>query len=626
MKKILPIIIIGVLLLSGLGAVAESEIDLELSMKKEIVTFSNPQIVEKNDEILIQLENANSWLRSIGNPMLPTYIKTYIFPVGTLITDIEVSFSQPQQYLLDKKIITTPHAVSIKEGTTLTENKKSTSSTISTYPEQQFSYTIRSGIHNNERVIFLTIQCFPVHYLVSEDKIQYYTSAEISIHYEKNNHYTVIDDPYDMVIIAPEKFSTALQPLLDHKNDNGVKTFLKTAEDIYDEYTGIDKAEQIKYFIKDTIENNDITYVLLVGGKNGQLFSWKLPVRYSNLDDESDFETTFISDLYFADIYDGGGNFSSWDPNGNGVFAEWNDDEKEIIDLMPDVYLGRLPCRNTIEVNIMVNKIITYETTTYDSDWFNQMVVVGGDSAPGDAYYEGEEENKKAMEYLDEFQATKLWTSDESFTGVADVVNAISQGCGFLFFDGHGNPSTWSTHPPNDEETWITGLDNKDMPKLSNKDMLPVAVIGGCHNGQFDVSLSNIVKGIMEEGFEYFNLKFYYMEWVPECWAWRLARKIGGGSIATMAYTGLDWFATGDSDSDGIPDCTQYYSGFANTNFFKNYGVNNITILGQAHTQTLIDYINAFPPFDERLDCKTVQEFTLLGDPSLQIGGYENLR
>jgi len=26
---------------------------------------------------------------------------------------------------------------------------------------------------------------------------------------------------------------------------------------------------------------------------------------------------------------------------------------------------------------------------------------------------------------------------------------------------------------------------------------------------------------------------------------------------------------------------------------------------------------------DDRLDCKTVEEFVLLGDPSLQIGGYE---
>ncbi|MCK5458350.1 MAG: peptidase C25, partial [Thermoplasmatales archaeon] len=84
----------------------------------------------------------------------------------------------------------------------------------------------------------------------------------------------------------------------------------------------------------------------------------------------------------------------------------------------------------------------------------------------------------------------------------------------------------------------------------------------------------------------------------------------------------LDWFATGDSNGDDIPDCTQFYSGFANTHFFKNYGVNNITILGQTHSQTLIDYINEHPPMDEKLDYKTVQEFALLGDPSLQIGGY----
>ena len=55
---------------------------------------------------------------------------------------------------------------------------------------------------------------------------------------------------------------------------------------------------------------------------------------------------------------------------------------------------------------------------------------------------------------------------------------------------------------------------------------------------------------------------------------------------------------------------------------FDVYGVNNMSCLGEAHTQTLIDYIAAFPPMDEKLDCKTVQEFVLLGDPSLMIGGY----
>ena len=47
-----------------------------------------------------------------------------------------------------------------------------------------------------------------------------------------------------------------------------------------------------------------------------------------------------------------------------------------------------------------------------------------------------------------------------------------------------------------------------------------------------------------------------------------------------------------------------------------------MTILGDAYAQALIDYLNFYPPMMEKLDCKTVQEFVLLGDPSLQIGGY----
>lgn len=43
---------------------------------------------------------------------------------------------------------------------------------------------------------------------------------------------------YDLVIIAPDMFSDALQPFIDHKNSFGVQTFLKTTEDIYDDFTG----------------------------------------------------------------------------------------------------------------------------------------------------------------------------------------------------------------------------------------------------------------------------------------------------------------------------------------------------------------------------------------------------
>jgi hypothetical protein len=180
---------------------------------------------------------------------------------------------------------------------------------------------------------------------------------------------------------------------------------------------------------------------------------------------------------------------------------------------------------------------------------------------------------------------------------------------------------TWGTHPPKNN-SWVTGLQVKQMPQLTNHEKLPICVCGGCHNAQFNTTLLRILKGFLQEGFSYFRSTIYRGEYVPECWAWKLISVKKGGSIATMAYAGLDWFAEGDYNNDSTPDCVQFFSGFMNTNFFKNYGVNNITVLGQTHTQTLTDYLNAFDPWAERLDCKTVQEFTLLGDPSLQIGGY----
>jgi len=620
MKKIIPIVIIGVLLISGLGAVAFPETEQKKLEKEETIIFSELQIVEENDNIIVNIENANSNLRKIGYPLLPAHVRTYIFPFGTKIMDVDVTFSESKEYKLDKKIASTPEPISFVGGKQISAKTDEMKDEIEIYPESQFSYTIKAGIINNENSFLLSVRCFPVRYKPSEMTILYSDKVDINILYETPKKPLLVSDEYNLVIIAPEKFSSQLQPLVDHKIDVGVQTLLKPVEEIYDEYDGVDKQEQIKYFIKDAKETMGIDYVLLVGGMVGQRFKWYVPVRYSHVDDGH--EGSFISDLYYADIYDGEGNFSDWDSNGNGIFSEWVGANKDIIDLVPDVYLGRLPCRNTQEVKIMVDKIITYETTAYGEEWFDRMVVVGGDSAPGDQYYEGEEENQYALDYMSDFEGIKLWTSDGSFTGVSDVVSAISGGCGFLFFDGHGNPSTWSNHPPNDPDTWITGLSTIDMPKLRNGDQLPVTVIGGCHNGQFNVTLLNILIGVMEEGMDFFSMTFYYKEWVPECWAWRITRKLNGGSIAIMAYTGLDWFATGDSNGDDIPDCTQFYSGFANTHFFKNYGVNDLTILGQAHSQTLIDYINEHPPMDERLDCKTVQEFTLLGDPSLQIGGY----
>ncbi|MBC7081296.1 MAG: peptidase C25, partial [Thermoplasmatales archaeon] len=432
---------------------------------------------------------------------------------------------------------------------------------------------------------------------------------------------------YDFLIISPDAWVSELSLLKEHKESKGIRTIVVGLNEVYAHPSarkGRDDAEKVKYFIKNAIEEWGIKYVMLVGGRQGGIFNerWLMPVRYTNLDDRSGWETGYLSDLYFADIYkyeNGSIAFEDWDSNGNGIYAEWKGMKKDKLDLVPDVYVGRLACKNKMELRDVINKIIEYENNAKGKDWFNKMIVVGGDSwpNPSDPYYEGEEENKAALAYMKDFEAIKLWTSLGTLTGPQDVINAINGGAGFLFFDGHGNPMNWATHPPHSEE-WIDGLGLRDMNKLENKGMYPVCVVGGCHNSQFNVSIVNL--------FKIWNIKEWYSyiykgETAYECWGWKIVRIKDGGAIASLGYTGLDYFAIGNEDGDDLPDCIQYYSGFLNVNFFKEYASGE-DIIGVIHANTLISYINTHNVMKDEFHCKTVQEWVLLGDPTLKIGGY----
>ena len=423
---------------------------------------------------------------------------------------------------------------------------------------------------------------------------------------------------YDMIILTPKYFSDDLQLLTEYKERYGIATKLVTLNDIYDgtyfEVQGRDKQEKIKFFIKSAIEEWDIQYVLLVGGKKGQLNSWHLPVRYICIDDS--YDSCHISDLYYADIYDSDGNFSSWDSDGDGLYGEWyygEVAEDNGIDLYPDVYVGRLACRNRLEVMTMVRKIITYETMTYAKEWFKTIVVAAGDTLlecenANWTGYEGEETTQRVLENMSGFKHVALWTSDGTLTGPWDVIHAVNNGCGFLYFEGHAMPYGWFTHPPNNR-TVIHGISTISMMFLRNKDMYPVCIAGGCHSLQFDVNIRTLLEK------PWFQVIF-------ECWGWKLTRKIGGGSIATIGNTGVGYLSEDKQSLDGAGD-------YLRPRFFYEYNVNGVDILGETWGKAITNYLNNYPinwstpgGWDCTIDAKTVQQWVLLGDPSLKIGGY----
>ena len=425
---------------------------------------------------------------------------------------------------------------------------------------------------------------------------------------EKNNLYTKDLENFDMIIIAPSYYNSTLEDFVEHKNNHNIITKFASLEDIYAgtyfSVQGRNDQEKIKYFIKNAIENWEITYVLFVGSSD------QIPIRLCfNFDNYSKYpEYSFISELYYADIYDAEHNFSTWDSDEDGVFGEWVGDvaEDKPIDLKPDVCLGRLACENKQEALAMAKKIINYEKNQADSSWFKKMIVVGGDTYAQFEGYEGEIYNQMALDAMAGFEPVKLWSSTKTLTKYGkSIVKAINNGAGFIYFSGHGNKRLWQTNYPNG--SWVGRFAPINMLFLFNKNKLPVCVVEGCHNSEF---ITN-----SDSRFSPLSIQTK----IQGCWSWVLTIKKTGGSIATIGPTGLCWYGA------------EYAGGGTNwlsVQFFKEYS-NDTEILGELWKNAITLFLNNYVINWETpaggassLNAKTVQEWVLLGDPSLKIGGY----
>jgi len=594
LKKILPFLVVGIFVLSGLGAVAVNDFENEKNICEKI-SFSKPIIKEKNEYISIDISNANSYIMKQGKPLLPSYVKTFTFPAGTKINSVTCTPSNIKQLTLSKTPMPTPEAMSA--GVTKTKIEQSTISYGNDpFPDSWFSYDIGTGLFENNRCIIVKVSINPIKYYPTEEIIKFARDVEININYEKTVENNQFLEDYQLVVISPSEYMDELAPLITHKISKGITSIYVSLNDIYSGVyfpaTGRDNQEKIKCFIKDTIENWDTHFILLVGSID------KLPARDTHVyvADGNDDEV-FVSDLYYADIYNDTNGFCSWDSNNNNVFGEYNwgsSHNYDEVDLYPDVYLGRLACFNSNQVITCVNKIETYENNVaYTLPWFNDMVVIGGDHAEGDthAVYEGEFVNQKVMDLMSGFIPDKVWASNGKLNGiipngVQEITNAINNGCGFIDFSGHGNTNVWATHPHEDESTWIpTPIGyylNTKVQTLSNGNKLPIVIIGACSTCKYNVD--------------------------PDCFGWSFLMNNNGGGIASCGASGLDWFYLGEyvAQKGFEKICIDSFQAFKD----------GALTFGAMWAGALNGYIYSGM---DALDHKTVEEFQPFGDPSLAI-------
>jgi hypothetical protein len=611
MKKvigfILAMLLIGTIFITSIGS-NENIIETEFT-----VNFSKPNVNYLNNKTYITISETNAILYQPNKPILPIYKKTIVFPDGTQIESIDISLSSAiQKEPIDKQIMYAPEKFQPATKEFLNEIYTKIKTEIQTkwmYPESWYDYTLNHGIHAGKPSLILNLVLYPIRIL--QDQMYFVSDFHINIEFKENNLHQIPALENNLLIIAPQEFLDPLQDFVEHKESKGIQTHLVSLESIYDStyftMEGRDDAEKVKYFIKNAYDEWNIKYVLLVGGrKPGITESYYVPVRYVDV-----FwgEKRYLSDLYFADIYNADQTFSSWDTDENNIFCKWSDNAplQDDVDLYPEVLIGRWPCRNAFELKIIIQKTIEYENMQLQK----RIVLVGGDNfePPG---IEGEIVCDKSLEYLPEFSYEKVYAS-EMEVNPDTIRNALGVGALFMHMHGHGSPESWSTHNPDSFDEWVDGLSSFDLPWFFN-DEFPILILGGCHTAMFNLSLFN---------------RPWVFSWnpTPEGMGWWFARKIDGGGIATIGYTCFPVASpgeNGDLDGDGInePDCVESGYGFIQLQFLKGYGIENYQYLGECWGYAVSTYLDVYKiPYD-RTHFHTTQGFIILGDPSLKIGGY----
>jgi len=169
----------------------------------------------------------------------------------------------------------------------------------------------------------------------------------------------------------------------------------------------------------------------------------------------------------------------------------------------------------------------------------------------------------------------------------------MEKGGGFLYYSGHGFPYGWATHKP-DDENWTGRYFTPYIAGLFNGYRLPIIFFDACLTAKLDFNISDIIP-------------FPFNITLP-CFAWYFVAHAGGGAIATIGATRVAFTGVGENG----PFAGASYLAY---NFFLEYKSGKKT-LGEVFGGAQIRYLHHL------WDSWTIQEFILLGDPSLMIGGY----
>ena len=352
----------------------------------------------------------------------------------------------------------------------------------------------------------------------------------------------------DYLILSPAPFVPALTDLIALRRSQGLLVVVEDLQAIYDAFDGRPTPDAIHAYLQNAYAtwNPRPAYLLLVGDGTFD------PKRY-----RADSKETFLPP-YLADV-------DPW-------MGETAADNRYALldgegDTLPDLLVGRLPVNTIRETQIVVDKIVSYESDPYPGGWNGAVVFVAG--AGDEAGDFAADAQALASAYIRApFNARPIYFVPPATT-VTDTQEAIltawNGGAGLLLYNGHASVRQWDA---------ARLFHRDDVAALRNGGRLPVVLELTCFTGLFHEASGTT----LDES---------------------LLRAAGGGALAVWGATGL-----------GVATGHQYLA----QGFLASVFQGPASTLGAA---TLSGKLALAASASSALDL--LETFTLLGDPATRL-------
>lgn len=363
----------------------------------------------------------------------------------------------------------------------------------------------------------------------------------------------------DYIIITPTSLIDEVDPLAVQRTVDGLRVAVVEIAAIYNEFNfGIPNPQAVRDFLTYAYDNwvqPAPLYVVLAGDAtydyknnlNLTTFREYVPTKIIEADKVLNNEGQAPSDNWLVSIVGS--------------------------DILPDMYIGRIPSSDPVFFSHHVEKIIDYTVNPPDSSWNSNALFVADD----DTVINFEQYSESVQAHLPaNVTANRIYAGDylpginETRDIINDIIDTIDAGSLMVHYTGHGNVERWGS--------WLHGGNfwhRNNVSELNNTGKYTFVTIGDCLNGYF-ISVDNLS---MSEAF---------------------VREQDAGAVAVWAPSWLGY-------STGHTRITE--------DLYDALFTEDLLYLGEATTAAKYEIYGSSTAWSE-----LVETYILFGDPYTQLG------